>query len=155
MKSLTLIIIILLAQCSSRLLAYEITGAKPISKLEDQQMKAKADKKLITIVYQGSDKECPHCAAAAENGIKAVHNSSVILVITQKEAHDVSLIKKLPASVKNALKDQFLGAWVSFTVFDPDFKKVIASANRDSLEDDVKATRTFANKVREARKELK
>jgi len=135
--------------------AYEITGAKPIDKLSAEQAKAKQGKKLITVVYKGADNNCPHCAAAAENGIKAVRASSEMVVITEAQTKDKALMSTLPPAVQKVLSTQPTNAWVSFTVFDPDLTKVIASGNRETLETDKKAIREFSNKVHEAVKEVK
>lgn len=135
--------------------AYEISGAKPIDKLAEEQAKVKESKKLICIVYTGSDKSCPHCAAAAENGVKAVRGSAECVVITEEQVKDKAIMDKLPANVQKMLKAQPTNAWVSFTVYDADMTKVIASANRQSLETDKKATKEFANTVKEAKSALK
>jgi hypothetical protein len=114
----------------SRLSAYDIKGAKPISDLSEVQAKAKTDKKLITLVYKGSDNTCPHCAAAAVNGVRAVQSSSVMVLITEKESRNNSIVSKLPKPMQEVLKSQYGGAYVSFTVFDPDLTKVLASGDR-------------------------
>jgi len=136
---------------ASTLPAYDIKGAKPISELSEAQAKAKADKKLITLVYKGSDNQCPHCAAAAANGVKAVQSSSVMVLITEKEWRNQSLVSKLPKPMQTALKDQFGGAYVSFNVFDPDITKVVASGDRHSLENDQKKIHAFTKAVHDAK----
>ncbi len=134
--------------------AYEISGAKPVDQLAAQQAKAKEDKKLLCIVYKGADNNCPHCAAAAANGIKAVHASAEMVVVTEAQVKDKTLMGTLPKSARDMLQRQPTNAWVSFTVFDPDMTKVIATGDRSSLETDKKAIHDFGDKVREARKAL-
>ena len=135
--------------------AYEISGAKPIDKLASEQAKVKASKKLICIVYKGSDDSCPHCAAAAENGVKAVRGSAECVFITEAQVNDKAVMDKLPVNVQKMLKSQPTNAWVSFTVYDADLTKVIATSNRESLETDKKATKQFSETIREAKDALK
>ena len=135
--------------------AYEIQGARPIDKLAAEQAKAKTGKKLMCIVYKGRDDSCPHCASAADNGVKAVRASTEMVVITEAQVADKALVATLPKAVQAVLAKQHTNAYVSFTVFDADLTTVIASADRYALDDDRKATREFAEKVRDARKEIK
>ena len=155
MKTIARFAVVLVALQALPLAAYDIKGAKPVTKLGEQQTKAKADKKLVTLVYKGSDNTCPHCAAAAENGIKAVQSSSVMVVITEQEAKESSIVSKLPKAIQDVLSVQHRGAYVSFTVFDADLTKVIASGDRFALEKDQKKIHAFTNLVREAKKEIK
>jgi len=110
---------------------------------------------LLTVVFQGSNTKCPHCAAAAKNGIKVVKSDSVMVVVTEKEARDKAVLGKLPQILQDHLRKQSGGAYVSFTVFDADLTKIIASANRFALEDDKQKTREFKDKNEEAQKQLK
>lgn len=135
--------------------AYEITGAKPIDKLAVEQAKAKTGKKLMCIVYKGSDNNCPHCAAAADNGVKAVRGSTETVFITEAQVKDKAIMDKLPKPVQDMLRKQPGNAWVSFTVFDQEMTSIIAASSRYSLETDRKATKEFTEKVRAAQKELK
>jgi hypothetical protein len=155
MKTTSLLITLLFLQLGFTANAYEIRGAKPISKLAEEQAKAKQDKKLICIIYKGSNEACPHCENAAANGVKSVSGDALTIYITEKESRDKTIISKLPQPVQAVLKKQSLGAWVSFTVFDADLTTVIASADRHTLDTDRKGTRAFAKKVTEAKKELK
>ncbi len=135
--------------------AYEISGAKPIDKLAAEQAKVKEGKKLICLVYKGADDSCPHCAAAAENGVKAVRGSAECVFITEAQVKDKAIMDKLPANLQTMLKAQPTNAWVSFTVYDADLTKVIATSSRNSLENDKKATKQFADTVRDAKNALK
>ena len=135
--------------------AYEISGAKPIDKLAAEQAKVKEGKKLICLVYKGADDSCPHCAAAAENGVKAVRGSAECVFITEAQVKDKAIMDKLPANVRKMLKEQPTNAWVSFTVYDAEMTKVIATSSRNSLENDKKATKQFADAVRDAKNALK
>ena len=155
MKAIVLLTAAFLASAIHLASAYEIAGAKPIDKLAAEQAKAKQGKKLICIVYKGADNTCPHCAAAAENGVKAIKASTEMVVITEEQVKDKALLGTLPKAVKSMLERQPTNAWVSFTVFDQDMTTIIASGDRSSLETDRKAIREFADKVRDARKELK
>ncbi|MEO5917591.1 MAG: hypothetical protein ABIS50_25400 [Luteolibacter sp.] len=135
--------------------AYEISGAKPIDKLASEQAKVKDSKKLLCIVYKGADDSCPHCAAAAENGVKAVRGSAECVVITEAQVKDKAVMDKLPSNVQKMLKEQPTNAWVSFTVYDADLTKVIAASSRESLETDKKATKQFSETVHAAKTALK
>jgi hypothetical protein len=135
--------------------AYEIAGAKSIDKLASEQAKVKAGKKLICLVYKGADETCPHCAAAAENGVKAVRGSAECVFITEAQVKDQAIMGKLPSDVQKMLRTQPTNAWVSFTVYDADMTKVIATSSRQSLETDKNATKQFAETVRDAKNALK
>ena len=134
--------------------SYEISGAKPIEKLEAEVAKAVASKKLICIVYTGRDENCPHCAAAADNGVKAVRGSAECVVIKEVQAKDKAFTAKFSPAVQEVLAKQPTNAWVSFNVFDPEMKTLIASIGR-SLETDKKATKEFTAKVKAAKAALK
>lgn len=134
--------------------AYEISGAKPIEKLDAEVAKVIESKKLICIVYMGSDESCPHCAAAAANGVKAVRSSAECVVIKEAQAKDKSFTAKFTPAVQEMLARQPTNAWVSFNVFDPEMKTLIATIGRD-LETNKKATKEFTEKVKAARAELK
>jgi hypothetical protein len=151
-KLLPLTVAALLCQFAG---AYEISGAKPIDKLAAEQAKVKASKKLICIVYKGAHETCPHCAAAAENGVKAVRGSAECVVITEAQVKDKAIMDKLPPDVQKMLRSQPTNAWVSFTVYDADLTKIIATSGRESLENDKKATKQFSETVREAKNALK
>jgi hypothetical protein len=134
--------------------AYEISGSKPIEKLDAEIEKVKAAKKLICIVYMGSDESCPHCAAAADNGVKAVRGSAEVVVIKEAQAKDEAYVAKFTPAVREMLAKQPTKAWVSFNVYDPDMKTLIASIGRQ-LETDKKATKEFTEKVKAAKAQLK
>ncbi len=155
MKTMALLTAAFLTSAVHLASAYEIAGAKPIDKLAAEQARAKQNKKLICIVYKGADNTCPHCAAAAENGATAIRASAELVVITEEQVKNKALLATLPPAVKTMLERQPTNAWVSFTVFDQDMTAIIASGDRSSLETDRKAIRQFADKVRDARKELK
>ncbi len=144
----------LLASLGHIAFAYEVAGSKPIEKLDSEVAKVKASKKLICIVYTGSDESCPHCAAAAVNGVKAVRGSAEVVVIKQVQAKDKAFVAKFTPAVQEVLAKQPTNAWVSFNVFDPDMKTLIASIGRQ-LETDKEATKEFTAKVKAAKAELK
>lgn len=155
MKKPCLLMVTLIGALCSFANAYEISGAKPIEKLAAEQAKVKESKKLICLVYMGSDDTCPHCAAAAENGVKAVRGSAECVFITEAQVKDKAIMDKLPPDVQKMLKQQPTNAWISFTVYDADMTKVIATSSRDTLETDKKATKKFADAVRDAKNALK
>lgn len=134
--------------------SYDVAGSKPIEKLEDEVAKVIASKKLICIVYTGRDENCPHCAAAAANGVKAVRGSAECVVIKEAQAKDKAFAAKFTPAVQAVLAKQPTNAWVSFNVFDPEMKTLIASIGRE-LETDKKATKEFTEKVKAAKAELK
>ena len=135
--------------------AYDISGAKPIDKLASEQAKAKSAKKLMCIVYKGADENCPNCATAAENGVKAVRGAAECVFITEAQVKDPKVMETLPAEVQKMLKSQPTNAWVSFTVYDADLTKMIATLSRKSLENDKKAIKEFSKTIREAKSALK
>jgi hypothetical protein len=134
--------------------AYDVPGSKPIEKLDAEVAKVKASKKLICIVYTGSDESCPHCAAAAANGVKAVRGSAEVVVIKQVQAKDKAFTAKFTPAVQEMLAKQPTNAWVSFNVYDPDMNTLIASIGRE-LETNKEATKAFTAKVKAAKAELK
>ncbi len=134
--------------------AYEVAGSKPIEKLDAEVAMAKSAKKLICIVYTGSDQNCPHCAAAAVNGVKAVRGSAEVVVIKQVQAKDKAFAAKFTPAVQEMLAKQPTNAWVSFNVYDADMKTLVASIGRE-LESDKNATKEFTAKVKAAKAELK
>lgn len=133
---------------------YEVSGSKPIEKLDAEVAKVKASKKLICIVYVGRDQNCPHCAAAAANGVKAVRGSAEVVVIKEEQAKDKSFTAKFTPAVQEMLAKQPTNAWVSFNVFDADMTTLVASIGRD-LETNKDATKEFTAKVKAAKDQLK
>ena len=85
--------------------AYEVAGSKPIDKLDGEIAKVKTAKKLICIVYTGSDENCPHCAAAAANGVKAVRGSAEVVVIKQVQAKDTAFTAKFTPAVQGDARE--------------------------------------------------
>ncbi|MCB1275532.1 hypothetical protein [Prosthecobacter sp.] len=153
MKTLLLSALGFVSICSM-VSAYEVAGSKPIEKLESEVAKVIASKKLICIVYTGRDESCPHCAAAAANGVKAVRGSAECVVIKEAQAKDKSFTAKFTPAVQAVLAKQPTNAWVSFNVFDAEMNTLIASIGRE-LETDKKATKEFTEKVKAARAALK
>jgi hypothetical protein len=153
MKALFLSAILVASFCSIAS-AYDVPGSKPIDKLDAEVAKVKASKKLICIVYTGSDESCPHCAAAAANGVKAVRGSAEVVVIKQVQAKDKTFTAKFTPAVQEMLAKQPTNAWVSFNVYDPDMNTLIASIGRE-LETNKEATKEFTAKVKAAKAELK
>ena len=153
MKALLTSSILVLSLFSSSL-AYDVPGSKPIEKLDAEVAKVKASKKLICIVYTGSDENCPHCAAAAANGVKAVRGSAEVVVIKEVQAKDKTFTAKFTPAVQEMLAKQPTNAWVSFNVYDADMKTLIASIGRE-LETNKEASKEFTAKVKAAKAQLK
>lgn len=126
-------------------------GFMEISELEQAKAEALKKGKLIAIVAKGEDDACPRCAAALENGTKAI-KSDCVMVFARVE--DIKKSADLPAAVRAETKDAASGASVTFFVFDPGLKKFIAEAGLKELEDDKEATKAFKKKVDTARKDL-
>jgi len=126
-------------------------GYMTLSELDDAKEKAEKSGKLIAIVAKGDDDRCPRCAAAFENGTKAIKNDCVLVFARVSE---VLKNDNLPDAVTAETADAISGAWVTFYVFDAGLNKLVAEAGRKELESDKSATREFKNKVDAARKEL-
>lgn len=130
-------------------------GFEPIAELKKAQTEAVAEKKLVVLVVKGMDDACPNCAAALENGLKAV-GSGVIKVFARAEKIGEADATDFPEALKARVKQQFTrGAAVTFVVFDPEMTKIIAEAGRKELQSDKKATAAFKKTVQEAKKEYK
>lgn len=126
-------------------------GFMELSELDEAKAEALKKGKLIAIVAKGNDDACPRCAAALENGTRAI-KSDCILVFARVD--DVRSNAKLPAVVSAETKDATGGAYVTFYVFDAGLEKFVAEAGRKELEDDRDATKAFKKEVDAARKEL-
>lgn len=136
-------------------MGYEVSGSKPIEKLDAEVAKAKESKKLICIVYTGRDESCPNCAEAAENGVKAVRGIAECVVVKEVQSEDKAITGKLTPAVQKILSAQPGLAWVSFSVFDADMTTLIATIGRTELQKDKKATKEFTEKIKKAKAELK
>lgn len=129
-------------------------GFMPISELQEARDKADG-KKLIVLVVKGADDSCPNCAAALENGEKAV-GSGVVKVFARAEKMNKADTSAYPAALKERAKQHFTtGAAVTFLVFDPAMEKIIAEAGRKELQSNKKLTAEFKKTVKEAKKEYK
>jgi hypothetical protein len=117
----------------------------------EAQEKARKTKKLIAVAVKGDD-GCPRCAAAMENGTKAIKSDCVMVFMRVPQARSG---EEIPASVHEQVKNSPGGASVTFYVFDPELETLIATAGRKELEADRDATKAFKEKVDEARDELK
>ena len=130
-------------------------GFAPLAELTTLQTKAVTDKKMVVLVVKGMDDACPRCAAALDNGLKAV-GSGVVKVFARAETIKEADASAFPAPLKDRIAKGFTrGAYVTFVVFDPEMKKIIAEAGRSELETDRKATAAFKKEIAEARKTLK
>jgi len=101
------------------------------------------------------DDACPNCAAALENGLKAV-GSGIVKVFARAETIGKADASGFPPTLQERIKQSFTtGAAVTFVVFNPDMSSIIAEASRKELQNDKKATAEFKKKVQEAQKALK
>lgn len=129
-------------------------GFEPLAELKEAQTKAEG-KKLVVLVVKGMDDACPNCAAALENGEKAV-GSSVVKVFARAETIRAADSTNFTPTLKERVSKGFTtGAAVTFVVFNPDMSTIVAEASRKELQDDKKATAEFKKKVQEAKKALK
>lgn len=130
-------------------------GFSPLSELKEVQTKALADKKLIVLVVKGMDDQCPNCAAALENGVKAL-GSGVEKVFARAETIGQADATAFTPALQERVKRNFTtGAAVTFLVFNPEMTSIIAEAGRTQLQADKKATATFKKTVQDAKKALK
>lgn len=130
-------------------------GFAPLSELKEAQTKALADKKLIVLVVKGMDDQCPNCAAALENGLKAV-GSGVEKVFARAETIGQADASAFTPALQQRVKQRFItGAFVTFVVFNPEMTQIIAEAGRKELQNDKKATAAFKKEVQDAKKVLK
>jgi len=129
-------------------------GFTPLAELKEAQTKA-AGKKLVVLVVKGMDDACPNCAAALENGLKAV-GSGIVKVFARAETIGKADASGFPPTLQERIKQSFTtGAAVTFVVFNPDMSSIIAEASRKELQNDKKATAEFKKKVQDAQKALK
>ncbi|MGJ8645148.1 MAG: hypothetical protein ACSHX9_17230 [Luteolibacter sp.] len=126
-------------------------GFMELSELEEAKAEAVEKGKLLAIVAKGNDDACPRCAAALENGTKAIKSDCVLVFARVSQVRDN---KELPETVLAETKDAVSGASVTFYVFDAGLQKLLAEADRGQLENDKDATKAFKKKVDAARKEL-
>lgn len=127
------------------------SGFMEIGELEEAKAKAAKSGKLVAIVVKGSEDSCPRCAAALENGTKAIKSDAVLVFARVPE---VQAGKGLPETVTKETSDAIDGAWVTFYVFDAALETLVAESSRKALESDKAATKAFKDKVDEARKSL-
>lgn len=120
-----------------------------------QAIEKSAGKKLLMVVVKGSDDACPNCAAALENGEKAVGSSAIKLF-----TRDFT-IRKLPKEqfseeLQKRIDDGFVGgAWVTIVILSPDGKKILAESDRKDLQSNKKAIKAFKDKVKLLKEEYK
>lgn len=130
-------------------------GFVPLSELSEAQTEATEKNRLVVLVVKGKDDNCPNCAEALENGLKAV-GSGVVKVFARAETIGKADASAFSATLQARVKKHFVtGAAVTFVVFDPAMSKIIAEAGRSELQSDKKATAAFKKEVQEAKKALK
>jgi hypothetical protein len=130
-------------------------GFSPLGELKEVQAKAVAEKKLVVLVVKGADDECPYCAAALENGMKAVGSGTAKLFARAETIGDADAANFTPA-LKDRVKKQFIrGAAVTFVVFNPEMTEILAEAGRKELESDKNSIAAFKKEVQDAKKALK
>ena len=129
-------------------------GFVQLSELNEAQTKADG-KKLVVLVVKGRDDSCPNCAAALENGLKAV-GSGVVKVFARAETIGTADASGFTPTLQERIKRSFTtGAAVTFVVFNPDMSSIIVEASRKELQNDKKATTEFKKTVQGAQKALK
>lgn len=130
-------------------------GFTPLAELKEAQTEAASGKKPVVLVVKGMDDACPNCAAALENGLKAV-GSGVVKVFARAETIGKGDASNFPPALQQRVKKQFIGgAYVTFVVFDPEMTQIVAEASREELQDDKAATTAFKKAVQAAKKGLK
>ena len=130
-------------------------GFVPLGELKEAQAKAEKDKKLVVLVVKGDDDQCPNCAAALENGLKAV-GSGVVKVFARVDAIGQADASAFTPALQARVRQHFTGgAWVTFVVFNPEMTEIVAEASRKELQDDKKAIAAFKKEVQAAKKALK
>ncbi len=150
MKTLLVSLVVLASHCIS--FAGKVpSGYLPIAELEEAKAKAVKSGKLLAIVVKGSEDSCPRCAAALENGTKAIKSDAVLVFARVPE---VQPGKGLPESVTKETQDAMDGAWVTFYVFDPALESLVAESSRKELESNRTEIKAFRDKVDASRKEL-
>jgi len=133
--------------------AYEMPrGFKEIAEFDELRENAIKKKKFLTVVFKGSDDNCPRCVASIENGQKAIKSYS-LFGFTRVNAH-----YKNETGLSEEVSSQFGqmadGAAVYFYVFDPNTLKLVTTVSRKELEGGKDELKKFKNTVREARKNL-
>jgi hypothetical protein len=130
-------------------------GFVPLTEIKSAQAEATSGKKLLVLVVQGMNDQCPNCAAALENGLRAV-GSGVVKVYARAETIAQGDKSNFPPVMQERVKQNFsTGASVTFVVFDPEMTKIVAEADRSQLQNDKKAIAAFKTSVQDAKKALK
>lgn len=129
-------------------------GYEPISGLAEARSEA-AGKKLVVVLVKGLDDACPNCAAAVENGERAI-GSGVVKVFARAETLNTADLADYPQAFQERAKKKFTtNASVTFLVFDPGMEKLIAEATRTELQNNKKLTTEFKKTVQEAKRQYK
>lgn len=129
-------------------------GYEPLAELEAAISEA-AGKKLIVVLVKGLDDSCPNCAAAMDNGERAI-GSGVVKVFARAETLNSAELSAYPQAFQERAKKKFTtNAAVTFLVFDPAMGKLIAEATRTELQSNKKLTAEFKKTVKEAKDEYK
>ena len=130
-------------------------GFVPLTEIKSAQAEATSGKKLLVLVVQGMNNQCPNCATALENGLRAV-GSGVVKVYARAETIAQGDKSNFPPAMQERVKQNFsTGASVTFVVFDPEMTKIVAEADRSQLQNDKKAIAAFKTSVQDAKKALK
>ncbi len=127
-------------------------GYDPITEVKEVQAKAASSKKLVVLCVKGKDDACPRCAAAMENGEKAIGSGVVKLFARAEDIRSADSASFTPA-LKSRVQQGFTGgAYVTFVVFNSAMDQIVAEAGRDKLEDNKEAIAAFKKQVQEAKK---
>jgi cytochrome c2 len=101
------------------------------------------------------DDQCPNCAAALENGLKAV-GSGLEKVFARAETIGKADATAFTPALQQRVKQNFTtGAAVTFVVFNPEMTQIVAEAGRKELQSDKKAIAAFKKEVQDAKKAVK
>jgi len=152
MKTLNIISLIL-AVTFVNALAELPRGYEGTANFEKSQEKAISKKKFLTILFQGSNHNCPNCKTTITNGERAVKSSSVMIYSTVADYWKKST--KLPKKILDQVGNLSGGASVHFYVFNPNTLELIIHGGRKELQTDKDSIRNFKKVIRSAKKDLK
>ena len=128
-------------------------GYKSTQEFDVAKEDAISKKKLLTILFKGSDDNCPNCDTTIENGEKAAKSSSVLLFARVNDFHKNKT--GLPKEILKQVDNLSGGASVSFYVFNPTTLELVTKGSRTELQNNKKKIKEFKDAVRAAKKELK
>lgn len=130
-------------------------GFEPLAKINEEQAKAVASKRLVVLMVKGANDSCPHCVSATNNGLKAI-GSGVTKLFARAEGIAQTDMTGFPEAVSQRLQRGFTtGAAVTFVVFNPEMTEIIVEAGRSELQSDRQSIAAFKTAVQDAKKALR